>query len=65
MKKPCCQNQRNLKARVHYTNRFGWLKFWKSPDLVVNTCVVCGCRHFELTINPGVLGVVGKETAGG
>lgn len=22
------------------------------PDLLVNVCKVCGCRHFELTVDP-------------
>ena len=25
------------------------------PDLLVNVCKVCGCRHFELTVEPIVL----------
>lgn len=25
------------------------------PDLTVMRCAVCGCRHFELTVDPLVL----------
>lgn len=30
------------------------------PDLVVTVCSTCGCRHFELTVDPGALGLRGK-----
>jgi hypothetical protein len=29
------------------------------PDLVLRRCQVCQCRHFELTVDPGVIGVTG------
>lgn len=28
-------------------------------DLTISTCQVCGCRHFELTVDPGKLGLLG------
>lgn len=28
-------------------------------DVTVTHCTVCGCRHFEVTVDPGQLGVVG------
>jgi hypothetical protein len=27
------------------------------PDLTVTTCLVCGRRHFELAVDPAVIGV--------
>jgi len=30
-------------------------------DLVLRRCRVCQCRHFELTMDPGVIGVTGKS----
>jgi len=45
--KDCCKQPENL---VPHQDR---------PELLVNVCKVCGCRHFELTLEPGVLGVVG------
>ena len=47
-KKLCCQRMDNLA-----TER-------KAKDLVVKTCQVCGCRHFELEVDPAKLGVVFK-----
>jgi hypothetical protein len=43
----CCKQSANLTAEQ------------RRPDLVVRTCNVCGRRHFELTANPGVIGVRG------
>jgi len=29
------------------------------PDLVVRICRICEARHFELSLDPGYLGIVG------
>ena len=46
--KECCKNPANLVRKQ------------ERPDLVVDTCKVCGCRHFRLSAEPGLLGLVGK-----
>lgn len=43
-RKPCCKNPLNLK------------KHQERPDLVIRKCMLCGCRHFELTMDPGKIG---------
>lgn len=45
--KPCCADPANLVAA------------YERPDLIVKTCTICGCRHFELTVDPIPLGVKG------
>jgi hypothetical protein len=30
-------------------------------DLIVRVCRVCGCRHFELTADPGRIGLRGAS----
>jgi hypothetical protein len=47
--KPCCQVAENLEAQT------------VKPDLVVKVCRACGCRHFELTVDPGQLGLKGHD----
>lgn len=47
-RKDCCKQLENL---VPHQER---------PDLMINICKVCGCRHFELTVDPGKLGLSGK-----
>lgn len=42
--KPCCQVEENLSAPTEV-----------KPDLIVRVCAVCGCRHFELTVDPLLL----------
>ena len=49
MIKECCKNQKNLE-----------IKDSGKSDLVLMVCKVCSCRHFELTLDKGKLGVVGK-----
>lgn len=44
-RKPCCKNPLNLAP------------FQVRKDLVIRRCNLCGCRHFELTIEPGQLGL--------
>lgn len=39
--KPCCQDEKNLSAPVQ-----------EREDLTLRVCAVCGCRHFELTVDP-------------
>ena len=46
----CCRDEKNLSETVQ-----------ERKDLVYRRCGVCGCRHFELTVDPGELGVQGKE----
>lgn len=46
----CCLKSTNLVAGV--TGR---------PDLAVAVCQVCGSRHFELTVNPGKVGLRGAR----
>jgi hypothetical protein len=40
-RKECCRVEENL---VPHQER---------PDLVIRKCTVCGCRHFELSADPG------------
>lgn len=47
---PCCEKPENL-SEPQATNR---------PDLVVRVCAVCGRRHFELTVDPLNLHIVGS-----
>ena len=47
--KDCCQKPENLVAQQD------------RPDLLVRVCKVCGCRHFELTVDPGKLGLRGTS----
>ena len=48
-RKECCKQPENLKP------------YQVRPDLAVNKCQVCGCRHFELTVDPGKLGLRGAS----
>ena len=48
-RKDCCKDPENLELTQVNT------------DLLVNVCKVCGCRHFELTVDPGKLGMVGAK----
>lgn len=45
---PCCENPENRSEPVEV-----------KKDLVVRTCLVCGRRHFELTVDPLVLNLRG------
>lgn len=48
--KDCCKQESNLEfTRLN-------------KDEVCNKCKVCGCRHFELTVDPIELGIKGKDT---
>lgn len=45
---PCCENLENRSEPEVDPER---------PDIVVTRCLVCGRRHFELTVDPGELGI--------
>lgn len=47
--KPCCKD---MSKRTVVQERH---------DLRVSTCQTCGCRHFELTVGPGVIGLRGEQ----
>src|SRR5574341_449800 len=43
----CCKQESNLQfARIR-------------PDLTVKRCRICGSRHFEATLDPGKIGLLG------
>jgi hypothetical protein len=44
-KKACCRDEANLRVVEHIGDR------------LMRRCVVCGCRHFEFTVDPGSLGM--------
>lgn len=44
--KECCKNSENLKIQKS-----------DKPELVIRKCCVCGCRHFELTVDAGKFGL--------
>lgn len=46
-KKECCKNVENL------------VPSQERPDLIINVCKVCNCRHFELSVDIGSLGLKG------
>jgi hypothetical protein len=46
--KPCCEDL--TKREVVPSDQ---------PDVTITRCTVCGCRHFELSVDPGALGVTG------
>lgn len=47
--KDCCKDPKNLRAKQ------------LQPDTIVNTCQVCGCRHFRLYADPGIFSVIGRK----
>ena len=48
--KRCCKNKKN---RVSEPS--------SNPNLIIEVCKKCGCRHRRLMVDPGMLGVVGKN----
>lgn len=40
--KPCCEDPKNL-SEPQATDK---------PEFTVRVCAVCGCRHFELSLDP-------------
>lgn len=51
--KECCQDPANLEEQES-----------GKPDLTLRVCRMCGCRHFELTVDPGKFGVTGVTLGG-
>lgn len=49
MMEPCCQDLENRSEPAHPDP--------ERTDLTVTVCKVCGRRHFELTVDPLVIGV--------
>lgn len=49
-RKECCQKEENLELQPK-----------DKADLIIWKCKICGCRHFELTIDPGRIGLKGIE----
>lgn len=45
--KKCCRTDENL------------VLFQLRTDFAVRICGVCGCRHFELSVDPGKIGFEG------
>ena len=48
-RKDCCKKVENLEVQPS-----------EKLELTIRKCVVCGCRHFELSLEPGVYGLEGK-----
>ena len=48
--KECCKDSNNLKQEES-----------GKSDLTMYRCVVCKCRHFELTVDPEHFGLVGSS----
>ncbi len=44
--KPCCEDPANRSKPEQVKD-----------DVQVTRCEVCDCRHFELTVDPGVVGI--------
>jgi hypothetical protein len=52
-RKECCRDEKNLGPVVQ-----------ERKDLTYRRCQVCQCRHFELTVEPGRLGLRGGQVGG-
>jgi len=50
--KECCQKARNLVLRAEDQDV-------QQSDKLVRRCKVCDCRHIEITVEPGEIGVFG------
>lgn len=50
-RKDCCRKVENLYRRENDPE--------ERVDLIIMRCKVCECRHFELTADPGRLGLRG------
>ena len=48
--KPCCENKEN---RVRDPE--------SRPNLIVEVCKECKCKHRRLMVEPGMFGIIGKE----
>ncbi len=51
-RKECCRKEENL------------IPSQERPDLIIKICRICHCRHFEVTLDPGKLGVTGIQVGG-
>jgi hypothetical protein len=51
-RKDCCKVESNLQPHVEPNMR---------PDVTAKKCVVCGCRHFEATIDAMQIGLAGAK----
>jgi len=49
----CCKNPDNLYRRENDPE--------EAPSEIIKRCKVCGARHFELTVDPGRLGLKGTD----
>lgn len=52
-RKECCRDPKNLGAPEK-----------DGPDLTIQRCQVCGCRHFLLSVDPGSIGLRGAKVGG-
>jgi len=52
-RKACCRDAENLGEPIRVND-----------STVYRRCVVCNCRHFEMTLDPGVLGLKGAALRG-
>jgi len=52
-RKECCQRLENLELQQN-----------DKSDLRVMKCKICGCRHFELSVDIGMLGLLGNKLGG-
>lgn len=52
----CCKDPKNLESYDEPTAP-------ADENLVVTKCAVCGCRHFELTVDPLKLDFTGGSLA--
>jgi hypothetical protein len=48
--KDCCKLEENLELQPS-----------DKPELVIRKCRICQCRHFELTLDPAEIGLVGAK----
>jgi len=48
-RKECCQKVESLELQPS-----------DKPDLEIRKCKICGCRHLELSVDPGKLGLTWK-----
>ena len=45
----CCNQSENLRPHAEA----------ERPGLTAVKCSICGCRHFELDVDPGMIGLEG------
>jgi hypothetical protein len=49
-RKYCCNQEENLGPIIQ-----------ERPDLIYRRCKICNCRHFELSLDPGKIGITGNN----